>query len=136
MANQDPRLELIRAVHVMVTRITKAVQVTPFVYSSIFLIVYVLYAFLDDKVLDVLDMVFYISPLTALIFLYYSRILHLCKWHRVTCVLPLVPQVAYYADQVFHFTQNEVILFYIVSAMMLLLLIISAFKVFHGRNRC
>ena len=115
----------------MVSRVTKAVQVTPFIYSSIFVIVYFLYSFVDEKVMDIIDMGFYISPLVMVIFLVYSRILHLCKWHRITCVLPLVPQIYYILDSVFTFSQDEVLVANILTVIMLIILLISAYKVFY-----
>ena len=131
MERQDPRAELIRTIHMMVSRVTKAVQVTPFIYSSIFVIVYFLYSFVDEKVMDIIDMGFYISPLVMVIFLVYSRILHLCKWHRITCVLPLVPQIYYILDSVFTFSQDEVLVANILTVIMLIILLISAYKVFY-----
>ena len=131
MERQDPRAELIRTIHMMVSRVTKAVQVTPFIYSSIFVIVYFLYSFVDEKVMDIIDMGFYISPLVMVIFLVYSRILHLCKWHRITCVLPLVPQIYYILDSVFTFSQDEILVANILTVIMLIILLISAYKVFY-----
>ena len=131
MERQDPRAELIRTIHMMVSRVTKAVQVTPFIYSSIFVIVYFLYSFVDEKVMDIIDMGFYISPLVMVIFLVYSRILHLCKWHRITCVLPLVPQIYYILDSVFTFSQDKVLVANILTVIMLIILLISAYKVFY-----
>lgn len=116
----------------MVNRITKAVQITPFVYSLIVTIVFSLYNVLGDNVLDLLDEVFYISPLVIVIFLVYSRILHLCKWHRITCVIPLLPKAVYFVDSFYELTQNEVLLANITSLSMAILLLVSAYKVFFG----
>ena len=115
----------------MVTRITKAVQVTPFIYSSIFIVVFFLYSFVGEKVMDYIDFGFYISPLVMVIFLVYSRILHLCRWHKITCIIPAIPQIVYIIDSIFPFSQNEILLANILTLVMVVILLISAYNVFY-----
>ena len=119
----------------MMTQIAKAIQVTPFIYSTIFVIVFMVYNIAGERVLDILDTLFYISPLVMLAFVFYSRILHLCKWHRVTCIIPLIPQVVDWADSFLNLTQYEVIISNSLTIILIILLLISAYKVY-GRNRC
>lgn len=114
----------------MISRITKAVQVTPFIYSSIFVVVFFIYNFAGEKVLDVLDAVFYVSPLVMVIFLIYSRILHLCKWHRVCCVIPSIPWVVSILDSLFNLSQYEVLTMNLITIIMSVLLLVSAYNVF------
>lgn len=135
MEPQDPRLGLVRTVHKMMTQIAKAIQVTPFIYSTIFVVVFIVYNIAGERVLDILDTLFYISPLVMLAFVFYSRILHLCKWHRVTCIIPLIPQVVDWADSFLNLTQYEVIISNSLTIILIILLLISAYKVY-GRNRC
>ena len=116
----------------MISRITKAVQVTPFIYSSIFVVVFFIYNFAGEKVLDVLDAVFYVSPLMMSIFWVYSRILFLCRWHRVCCVIPAIPWVVSILDSFFNLSQHEVLTMNLVTIIMMVLLLVSAYKVFIG----
>ena len=72
-------------------RITMAVQVIPFVYTGLFVILFSSY-FLFGKMIAITNYLFFISPVVVLAHLVYSRMLMLCKWHRMACALPLIPQ--------------------------------------------
>lgn len=45
---------------------------------------------LPRNILDMLDSLFYISPLASLLMILLSKELYLCKWHRLECVLPVI----------------------------------------------
>ena len=118
------------------TRILRAVQVTPFVYSVVYVIVFAIYNFVGEQVQDYLDLLFYVSPLMVLIFLIYSYILHLCKWHKIVCVLPTIPQVIDLTDGHYEFTQYEIMGVNATTIILSIALIISAYKVFwDGQKR-
>ena len=118
------------------TRILHAVQVTPFVYSSIFVVVFVIYNFVGERVQDILDLLFYVSPMMILFFLAYSWILRLCKWHKIVCVLPAIPQVIDLLDGRYEFTRYEVASLNVMSIVMIIVLLISAYNVFwDGRKQ-
>lgn len=137
MDQQDQRLELIRTVHKIFDRIVFAVKVTPFIYSSIFVVVFYVYNLASERVLDVIDTLFYVSPFVVIVFCVYSKILKLCIWHRITCIIPVIPQAIDWMDSFLHFTQDEVYEANIIAIILIVLLLISAQRVFdYGRNRC
>ena len=118
------------------TRILRAVQVTPFVYSVVYVIVFAIYNFVGEQVQDYLDLLFYVSPLMVLFFLIYSYILHLCKWHKIVCVLPTIPQIVDLVDGHYEFTQYEIMGVNATTIILSVVLIISAYKVFlDGQKR-
>ena len=114
----------------MMTSITRAVQITPFIYSAIFIVVFTAYNLSDSWVLDLIDTLFYVSPAIVIVFLVFSRILHLCRWHRITCIIPIIPQLIDWADILFGFTQIEVITSNTLTIILIILLLVSAYKVF------
>ena len=68
-----------------------AVQIIPFAYTFIYILVLFAYGNISDETASMLDTLFYISPIQIVGLLILSKILHLCKWHRMACVLPLFP---------------------------------------------
>ena len=136
MEQQDQRLNAIKVLHQSMTRILRAVQVTPFVYSVVYVIVFAIYNFVGEQVQDYLDLLFYVSPLMVLFFLIYSYILHLCKWHKIVCVLPTIPQIVDLVDGHYEFTQYEIMGVNATTIILSVVLIISAYKVFlDGQKR-
>ena len=111
--------------------ITAAVKVTPFVYSGLFVIILFLYNVCGENVQDLLDRLFYISPIFVIIMLVYSRILEMCKWHRMACVIPLVPQVVDLLDSHYELTQIEVYSCNVCSIFLAIFLVVCGFKVFN-----
>lgn len=110
-------------------RIVGAVKVAPFVYGAfctadLLFSVHVGGAFLFGEL-------FFTSPLIVAIHLWYSKILHLCKWHRRACRIPLLPVgLALVNRYVVDFTDVEAIA---VDAAVLLsaaALFVSAYKTF------
>lgn len=114
--------------------ITAAVKVTPFIYSGVFVVVLCLYNILGENVQDLIDRVFYISPFIILMMLIYSRILEMCIWHRLACIIPIVPQLADLIDSHYELTQIEVYSVNILSIILAIILIICGFKVYERRD--
>lgn len=111
--------------------ITLAVQITPFVYTALYIAILFTYPFAKDSVLNILDTLFYVSPLVVVILLRYSRILKLCVWHRTACCLPLVPQVAVLVDyHIAQFSRTAVWIHYATMLLMTALLLVAAYNVF------
>lgn len=73
-------------------RITMAVQVIPFVYTGLFVILFSSYYLFPGDTMFIINYLFFVSPIIVLAHLVYSRMLMLCKWHRRACALPLIPQ--------------------------------------------
>lgn len=92
-------------------QITTLVQLAPFVLTFIYFIVFGLYFILPDNVLNVLDTLFYTSPLVSGILLLQSKILCLCKWHKMACLLPVLPQIGVLCDDIVPFSNIVSIIF-------------------------
>ena len=111
--------------------ITLTVQVIPFVYTGLYIIILCLYLFASESVLTVLDTLFYVSPVAVVAFLVESRILKLCRWHKLACSLPLLPQVVVAFDRwVYEFWVWETYIHISMSLLMAVLLLVAAYKVF------
>ena len=92
-------------------QITTLVQLAPFVLTFIYFVVFGLYFILPDSVLNVLDTLFYTSPIVALLLLAQSKILCLCRWHKMACILPVLPQVGVLCDDIVPFSSIFAIVF-------------------------
>ena len=111
--------------------VTIAVQIMPFIYTLLYLVCMVFYLFADESTLTALDTLFYVSPLVVAEFLVLSYALRLCKWHRMACLLPLIPQIMVGLDSTFLFFSGRVAVYSIVTlAIMSALLLIAAYNVF------
>lgn len=130
MESQESRVDFKRLINIL-RRITLAVQIAPFVYSAIYILVISVYSFASDDILSLLDTLFYVSPFLVCFHLVYSKILHFCKWHRTACVVPLVPQIVNIIDYyVISFSEVEAFIFTLMIISMTTILIVSAYNVF------
>lgn len=112
-------------------RVTTAAQVLPFIYSSLYITVLVLYSITPENVAMVLDSVFYVSPVFVLSFLLLSKVLKLCRWHKTACVMPLIPSAVSLVDYyIIELTEVEAFVFNGVVILMAILLLIAAYNVF------
>lgn len=78
---------------VVLRRVTTLVKVAPFIVAFLLMITVMGYCFLPGAIIDMLDKLFYLSPLAVYFFLRLSKELYLCKWHRLECILPVVALV-------------------------------------------
>lgn len=111
--------------------ITLTVQVSPFAYTLLYIIILFLYPRCKESVLNTLDTLFYVSPLMVAMFLIESKVLKLCKWHKTACVIPIIPQVFVFVDRhIIRLTAIEVRMHYWLLFSMSILLLIAAYNVF------
>ena len=130
MDNQEGK-DRILALLEKLRSITLTVQVIPFVYTGLYTLVLCTYSLASESILEVLDTMFYVSPVVVAAFLVESRILRLCRWHKTACVLPLLPQVSVFVDRyIYEFAQRDVYMLYLVIITMAVLLLVAAYKVF------
>lgn len=115
---------------------TLAVQIIPFVYSFIYILILLSYGKVTEDTAVVLDTLFYISPLQIVGFLILSRVSRLCKWHRMACLLPIFPQAISFVDYyIIELTEVEGYLTNMTTVVMSALLLFSAYKVFFANGR-
>ena len=108
-----------------------AVQVFPFIYTALFVFLFTAYSLGSGTLLDIIDYAVFVSPIVVVAHLVYSRMLMMCKWHRIACALPLIPQAVDQFDAyVYHFDHNawNVVAATIIVTMILFL--IAIYKVF------
>lgn len=115
--------------------ITRMVQLSPFVYAFFYTAIVGFYPFVSYESSRALDTLFYISPTVIIINLIESKILKLCKWHKTACLLPLIPQIIIFIDaHIVRFTTSAVYLCIGTFLVMLILFLISAYKVFFSNG--
>ena len=117
-------------------RIVLAVQVAPFVYNLMFIVVFTAAFFsTNETLLGAIDYFCFISPLVVLAHLVYSWMLRFCIWHRLACALPLFPQLVDLYDTYIHsFTVDEIIVVKATIIVTILLYFLFAYGTFFSRN--
>ena len=130
MDNKDGRDRILALIEKL-RKITLVVQVAPFIYTGLYILIIVTYLFASESVLSVLDTLFYVSPVVIVVFLVESKVLNLCKWHKLACSLPLLPQIEVAFDRyVYECSLSEAQVLVSLVALMAVLLLVAAYKVF------
>lgn len=133
MDSRDQR-GAVSAVVGILRRLTRIVQIAPFVY----LLLYAAYLFLSlvvpDSMLDILDTFIYVSPATSGGLLVLSRLLKLCRWHKTAVLIPLTTQVEGFVDgYLFTLTGCEIALINALTGLLALAYTFLTFQHFlHG----
>ena len=78
---------------------TVLVKAMPFVFAIFYLIGLSSYIWSSNTIIGYLDLAFYVSPMVILYELILSKIFHLCKWHRLECVLPMFGLIPVLVDK-------------------------------------
>lgn len=110
--------------------ITITVQFAPFIYSILYIISLIVSLSGNIVAQRFFDSAFYVSPILVGIHLIYSKILHLCVWHKTACLLPLLPIAASLVDYFFCFNTHAAIIIDSTFILMFGLLLVSAYNVF------
>ena len=126
MTNEEKVIRVIK----IAQKATFVVKVTPFVYALLFMMCLIAYMFTSDEVQTILDTIFYVSPITIIFALILSKTFKLCKWHRLECVLPLLPQVIVMIDLFYPLTEIAAKLNVTTIITIFLLSLINAYFVF------
>lgn len=130
MAKDQKHLDLAGLIKTL-RYVTTAVQILPFVYTVLFLVALGIALFASDNIVRISDSLFYVSPVTIGAFLFLSRTLHLCKWHRAACVLPALPQIVSFVDyNIIELSERLATLNILLFLGITTILLISAYKVF------
>ena len=74
-------------------KVTKVVKIYPFVYAILYALCMFGYMIGSEGLSCALDQLFYTSPISILFALILSRSLKLCKWHKLECILPMIPLI-------------------------------------------
>lgn len=81
------------AIVAILRNVTLIVQLYPFAYTVLYALCMVGYLVGSEELSCTLDQLFYTSLLSVLFALILSRSLKLCKWHKLECILPMIPLV-------------------------------------------
>ena len=71
----------------------------PFFFAVFYLINILGYIFLPKDAIYWFDLCVYVSPMVILYELILSKIFHLCKWHRLECILPMFGLIPVIVDK-------------------------------------
>lgn len=123
--------ETIRKVFGIVKDATKTVKIFPFAYAFLLLLILPIATFGDYDTAQWIGALFYESILFMALFIRLSYIFKLCKWHRLQCILPLLPQIIEQIDaNIYEFGCGVMTLNYTVYSAILILSLVNAYKVF------
>lgn len=124
------REHILTAINIL-RKITKRVKLAPFIYAVIFLLCMISYWFADEEVLSRLDVLFYVSPMVCLTFVWFSYPLKLCNWYRLQCCLPMLPQPIIYIDEnIYEFGCEMAWVYFATFTFIFLLSLLNAYFVF------
>lgn len=117
-------------------RIVIAIQLAPFIYTLLFVVVFSLAFFSTNAaLLTVIDYLCFISPLVVVAHLVYSWMLRFCVWHRLACALPLFPQlVDLYDTYISPFSVEQIIVVKATIIITIILYFLFAYGTFFSRN--
>lgn len=104
-------------------RVTTIVKVYPFAYTLLYISCMLVYMFGTDNTATICDQLFYTSPFMVMCAIGLSYSLKLCKWHRLECVLPLLPCITIFVDTYIY--QLSMVCAYLNSILMIILGIAS-----------
>ena len=109
MDSQDQASGAVSAVIKVMRRLTRVIQVIPFAYLLFYAAYMLLGSFASDGVMCVADSVMLVSPVATGGMMAASKLLKLCRWHKIAVLIPTTSQIEGYIDSfVITFTQEEV----------------------------
>ena len=134
MDNPDPRGAVSNLVSVL-RRITRIVQLIPFAYLVLFATYMLLDMVTSDATMGWLDSLINITPSTTACLLFFSRLLKLCRWHKIACIIPVTSDIETFIDSnILQFTQCEVFAIDLVMLVLSVLFLLLAHKHFFSRG--
>ena len=124
MTNIECAIQILR-------KATATVKVAPFAFALLYLVALVVYLLFNDTIATMTDLLFYVSPVAVFFNLRMSKIFKMCKWHRLECLLPLLPIVIVFVND-FGFIIPDIAVYvnWSVNLIIFLLSLINAYFVF------
>ena len=124
MTNIEGAIQILR-------KATATVKVAPFAFALLYLTALVVYLLFNDTIATIADMLFYVSPVAVFFNLRMSKIFKMCKWHRLECLLPLLPIVLVFVNG-FGFIIPDIAVYvnWSVNLIIFLLSLLNAYFVF------
>lgn len=124
MTNIEGAIQILR-------KATATVKVAPFAFALLYLVALVVYLVFNDTIATMTDLLFYVSPVAVFFNLRMSKIFKMCKWHRLECLLPLLPIVIVFING-FGFIIPDIAVYvnWSVNLIIFLLSLLNAYFVF------
>lgn len=124
---QDKVLKAIR----ILRDVTVIVKIFPFLSSLLYIIFFLAQLLFQNDVVYEMESLFYISAFVVVLLIVLSYRLRLCKWHRIQCLLLLMPHVFSYIDMyVYEYGVHSAIIADIALTFILAVSILNAYKMF------
>lgn len=124
---QDKVLKAIR----IIRDVTVIVKIFPFLSSLLYIIFFLAQLLFQNDVVYEMESLFYISAFVVVLLIVLSYRLRLCKWHRIQCLLLLMPQVFSYIDMyVYEYGVHSAIIADIALTFILAVSVLNAYKMF------
>lgn len=115
----------------IVRKVTLTVKYFPFFYALGLLLFWIIAPSLSLNAITEIDGVIYLSLVMVLFLIRLSYCVKLCKWHRLQCTLPLLPQIVDKIDvYIYEFGTYLAIVNYAVFGLIGVLSLINAYFVF------
>ena len=90
--------DIVAIIHIL-KRVTVAVKLYPFFYTILYILCMVVYLFGPHSWSIFCDQMFFVSSFIVVCTLWLSKILKLCKWHKLECFLPVIPSIISSVDR-------------------------------------
>lgn len=111
--------------------VTVIVKIFPFLSSLLYIIFFLAQLMFQNDVVYEMESLFYISAFVVVLLIVLSYRLRLCKWHRIQCLLLLMPQVFSYIDMyVYEYGVHSAIIADIALTFILAVSVLNAYKMF------
>ena len=124
---QDKVLKAIR----ILRDVTVIVKIFPFLSSLLYIIFFLAQLLFQNDVVYEMESLFYISAFVVVLLIVLSYRLRLCKWHRIQCLLLLMPQVFSYIDMyVYEYGVHSAIIADIALTFIRAVAVLNAYKMF------
>lgn len=111
-------------------RAVVTIKLFPFIYVFALLNMWLLYPLMDATALAIIDSIIFVSALTVAFLVRLSYCVGLCKWHRLQCSLPLLPQISALIDgYVYEFGSYTATVNYALMIGIFILSLVNLYKV-------
>lgn len=128
---QKENAENLKRILTIIRKTTKAIKLFPFVYIVILLTILPLLSLMDIDTTILISGFIFESPLIVAFLILLSYSVKLCKWHRLQCALPLVPQIADFIDtHLIEYGEALATLNFIILLLLFVLSLVNAYFVF------
>lgn len=116
-------------------RVTRAIKIYPFIYTVIYIPCMFSYLIFDEDVCTWIDTLFLMSAMNVAFMVKLSYCVKLCKWHRLQCCLPLLPQPLIFVDNhIYCFGKTSAIINVWLAVAIALLTLINIYKMSRPRR--